>query len=403
MSIIEADRPAVPTFRSTSRPGTTPTTAADATDWGAVAADVAARIAPAAARHDADGTFVHESFDVACDAGLGSALVPTEFGGGGASLVEAGTILTELAKGCPATAVTLSMHYHLVAAQVWRQNSGQSAEAVLRKVADGAILISTGAADWIDSRGRATKVDGGFRVSARKTPSSGARAGTVLVTSIPWADGDADHPGPQVLHCAIPFASEGVTIEETWDSMGLRGTGSDTVVYDDVFVPDAAVSLIRPSGAWHPIWSAALGVAMPLIMSAYRGIAESAAEMAIESARQRGDDPVVATLVGEMTNRRLACADTVDAMLAASDGLRYAPTLDHTARVLARKTTAAEAAIDTVRLALEICGGSAYGRRGGVERLLRDVHGALFHPLPAGRQKPFTGRHLLGLDPVAAS
>ena len=40
-----------------------------------------------------------------------------------------------------------------------------------------------------------------------------------------------------MIHCSIPFAAAGVTIEKTWDTMGMRGTGSHTVVLEDVFVP----------------------------------------------------------------------------------------------------------------------------------------------------------------------
>ena len=46
----------------------------------------------------------------------------------------------------------------------------------------------------------------------------------------------------------------------------MRATGSHTVVLDDVFVPDAAVALIRPADVWHPVWNTVVTAAMPLIM-----------------------------------------------------------------------------------------------------------------------------------------
>jgi alkylation response protein AidB-like acyl-CoA dehydrogenase len=49
---------------------------------------------------------------------------------------------------------------------------------------------------------------------------------------------------------------------------------------------------------------------------------------------------------------------------------------------------------------MEVVGGGAFFRSLGLERLLRDVHGALFHPLQEKRQHLFTGRLALGLDPV---
>ena len=68
----------------------------------------------------------------------------------------------------------------------------------------------------------------------------------------------------------------------------MRGTGSHTVVIDDVFVPEEAVALVRPAGEWHPVWSTVLGAALPLIMSSYVGVAEEAADRAVSTLRASG-------------------------------------------------------------------------------------------------------------------
>ena len=220
---------------------TTTNTTNTTLEWAELARQVGVTLQPYAAEGDRSGEISAAAFDSLRAAGLTSALVPAEFGGGGASHADMGRILRELGRLDPATAVTLSMHSHLVAAQVWRHHHGLDAEKVFRKVVDDrAILVSTGASDWLGSNGSATRVDGGFRVSARKGPASGCEVGQVLVTSIRWDDSP---DGAQVLHCAVPLAAEGVSIELTWDTLGLRATGSHTVVLDDVFVPDAAVSL----------------------------------------------------------------------------------------------------------------------------------------------------------------
>lgn len=371
--------------------------------WVARAADLARRIAPYSADHDREGTFVIEAFDLLKAEGFIGAPVPTEFGGAGISHHATGSVLTELAKGCPATAVTLSMHYHLVATQVWRHNNGQDAERALRQVAaTDAVLISTGASDWIGSNGTATRVDGGFRITARKSPASGAPIGTVLVTSARWTDGP---DGPSVIHCTIPFAADGVGIDASWDAMGLRGTGSHTVVLDDVFVPDDAVGLIRQADVWHPVWSAVLGSAMPLIMSAYLGIAAAAVGQATEhvmAETETSSGPTDHQLdaLGRATNHLTTATDLVTAMLVSSDNLRFAPELPHTAAVLARKTEAAEAMIAAVRSALDVLGGRGFTAVGGIERLYRDIHGVLHHPLPAALQRRYNARVALGLDPL---
>jgi acyl-CoA dehydrogenase len=93
--------------------------------------------------------------------------------------------------------------------------------------------------------------------------------------------------------------------------------------------------------------------------------------------------------------------------LAADDMVRLANDfdvtmgLDVTSPMLVRKTIVAEGVLATVEKALEVAGGAGFYRKAGLERLLRDAHGAQFHPLPAKRQQRFTGRIALGLDPIA--
>ena len=386
-------------------PAPTPASAA-ARHWTGAPADspwleVARQLVPELAIHadrlDRSGEFAHEGIALLKDRRVMSMLVPSDLGGGGATHAEVCAVLAELARGCPATSLTLSMHMHLVAAQVWRHHRGLPAP-VLPKVADGQlVLVSTGASDWIDSTGTATRVDGGWRVSGRKSPSSGAPAGDVLVTSARWEDAPE---GPQVIHASVPFSAEGVSIEETWDTAGMRATGSHTVVLDDVFVPEAAVPLVRPAGEWHPVWSTVLGAAMPTIMATYVGVASAAADRAIELAQRRAERPDVAPTAGRMLRTLTVARDALRGMIDASEDLRFDNDLDHATAILHRKSIAASAAIETVQLAFELGGGAAYASSSGLGRMLRDVHGALYHPLPTAQAERFTGRAALGLDPL---
>ncbi|MGI9646010.1 MAG: acyl-CoA dehydrogenase family protein [Ilumatobacteraceae bacterium] len=372
-------------------------TDAPPTDWPALAAEIGAVLAPEAADNDRTGQISAAAFQLLRERGATTALIPREAGGGGATHAEFGSFLRELGRHDGPTAVTLSMHSHLVATQVWRHRHGMDASAFFAKVVgERPILISTGASDWVGSSGSATKVDGGYRVSARKMPASGCEVGDLLVTTIRWDDAP---DGPSVIHCSIPFSADGVSIEQTWDTMGMRATGSHTVVLDDVFVPDAAVALVRPADVWHPIWNAVLGAAMPLIMSAYVGIADAAVDTTRAMIAGR-EDPHVLQLAGEMVNAHTTGADLVDAMLASSDNLDFANADEHSSRTLARKTVAADSLIDTIRLAIEATGGVGYTRHSVLERLYRDVHGCLFHPLPRAKQTRFSGRVAVGLSPI---
>jgi alkylation response protein AidB-like acyl-CoA dehydrogenase len=368
----------------------------EVTDWLMLADDIGIGLRDGVSERDRTGQLSLDAYRHFRESGLSAALVPVEFGGGGISHELTGTILRNLGRHDGSTAVALSMHMHLVAAQVWRHKRGMDAEKILRKVAGGAILVSTGASDWVPSNGTTTRVDGGYRVSGRKSPASGCEAGDVLVSSMRW-EGPPD--GPKVIHFAVPFSAPGVSVELTWDTLGLRASGSHTVVLDDVFVPDDAVALVRSADAWPPIYNVVMTAAMPLIMSAYLGIADAAVDLAIEAA-QRSGRPHLVGEIGEMVNAHLRAEDTVTAMMQSSKDLTFDNDDLLASRTLARKTTATTAMIETVRLAVEIAGGSAYSRSSDLERLLRDVHASMFHPLPHAAQIGFTGRVALGMSPI---
>ncbi len=366
-------------------------------DWSGLAHDIGNSHRSGVDERDRTGEIAVTAFESLRTRGITGALVPVEFGGGGASHADMGEMLRVIGTYDPATAVTLSMHSHVIAMQVWRHNHGMDASGIFRKVIDDdAVLVSTGGSDWLSSNGSARRVEGGYRITARKSPASGCEVGTLLATSIRWDDAPE---GPQVLHCVVPCSAEGVSIDLTWDTLGLRATGSHTVVLDDVFVSDAAVSLTRPADRWHPIWNTIVGAAIPLIMSAYVGIANAAVASACASMAGRGE-PHVLQLLGEMANAHTTAADLVAAMFVDADNLRFDNTDAHASRTLSRKTVATDALIDTVRLALEVTGGAGYTRSSDIERLYRDVHGTLFHPLPRAKQTSLSGRVALGLSPV---
>jgi alkylation response protein AidB-like acyl-CoA dehydrogenase len=351
------------------------------------------RFAERAASHDADGSFVAENYAALKEHKVFSAVVPAELGGGGASHAELCWFLRELAQACGSTALALSMHMHLAAAAVWRYRHGQPGEALLRKIAESElVLVSTGAGDWIDSVGSAERAEGGYSVSAVKRFCSGAPSGDLLVTSAPFE--------AEVLHFAVPLRAPGVRVGNDWDTLGMRSTGSHSVELQNVFVPEQAVTLRRPRGQWHPAWDLIVTVAPPLFMAPYVGVAERAAQLARETAAKRRADAITLQSLGEVENCLATAQMALREMIAITNDYDVQPTVDHANRMMIRKTITANAAIATVERAIALVGGSAYFRRAGLERLLRDVQGAQFHPLPEKKQFEFTARVALGLPPV---
>lgn len=376
-------------------------------DWISRAREVGPAFAETAGAADRERRFVAENYTTLADSGILGALVPSELGGGGASHGEGCELLRELAHFCPSTALALSMHQHLVAATVWRHLHQMPGEALLRRVAtEHLVLVSTGAGDWLRSNGEVERVEGGYQVSGSKHFASGSPGGDLLVTSAAWT---TCPEGPQVLHFAVPLNAPGVSVGNDWDTLGMRGTGSNTVTLERVFVPDQAVALKRPREGWHPVWSIVLTVAAPVYASPYVGIAEKAAEVArgILKERTRGQEAAVEGpnahvpyLVGEMENALATARMAHRALIDNANNYDFTPDLERANRALISKTILAKSAVETVNKAMEAVGGASYFTRVGLEQLLRDVQAAQHHPLPEKRQQQITGRLALGLGPV---
>src|SRR5438477_3581729 len=289
-------------------------TGTDTIDWLARADRIAGEIAEAAARHDADESFVSEGYALLKDEGFFKALVPAELGGGGAAYTEICRAIRHIAASCGATALAFSMHSHLVAAAAWRwRHQNAPTEGLLKRVAaEDLILVSSGGSDWLKSAGIATKTEGGYLINARKIFSSGCPAGDLLVTSAVYDD---PKEGPTVLHFGVSLKGTGVTILDTWHVLGMRGSGSHDVELKNVFVPDAAISGRREQGKWHMLFHIISMIAFPLIYSAYLRVAEGARAKALQIARKKPEDANLSYLVGEMENAFASAAMAVDQLI----------------------------------------------------------------------------------------
>lgn len=383
---------------------TTPTAAvtstapAQRTDWIAVARALGPGFASRAPAHDANDSFPAENYQELKEQRVFSAAVPADLGGGGASPAELAGMLRELGHHCGATALALSMHTHLVACNVWLWRQGAPVAPLLEQIAaQQLVLVTTSASDWLDSNGTAERVDGGYRVTARKHFASGSPAGDLLVTT---ALHDDPTDGPTVLHFATPLQAGGVTVLDNWWTMAVRASGSNDIALDGVFVPDGAVSARRPKGVWDPFFNVITAVALPLVMSVHLGVAEAARDLALRQVAKKRHDADVWYLLGEMENAFVTGQLAVRGMIDLCADYTFAPDTATANAALIHKTIAAQAFLLAVEKALEAVGGGGIFRSMGLERLVRDIHAVQFHPLQAKRQHRFSGRVALGLDPV---
>lgn len=370
-------------------------TTPDTTSLIARAAGVADVLAANAHRHDGDGTFVTESHAALADAGLLKAAVPVELGGDGATISEIAALQRELAHHCGSTALASAMHQHVVAFTAWRYRRDlPGAEATLRRVAEeGIVLVSTGGGDYTHPRGEAVKVDGGFRVSGTKRFASQSAYGTVMSTMFTYDDPDQ---GKRVLNLAVPIHAEGVTVADNWNTLGMRGTASNDILVEDVFVPEDKVLANRPYGVIDPPLQVISQIAFPIVAAVYLGVAESAYRGALAAATPRAQDPVVQRQLGLMQQRLQVASWSLDAALALV-GDDPAPSLETYAAVMTAKREVTLAGIEVCDLAMDVAGGAGFFKGSVVERAYRDIRAAKFHPLTPEDTLLHAGRLALGL------
>lgn len=251
--------------------------------------------------------------------------------------------------------------------------------------------MSSGGSDWLKSGGSAVRVEGGYRITARKPFASGSPVGDLLVTS---AVHDDPADGPTVLHFAVPLRAAGVEHQPNWQVMGMRGTGSNDVVLADLFVPGAAISGRRPAGEWHMLFHVISKIAFALIYAAYTGIAEAARDRAVALAAARAPDAGTALLAGALENELLSCR--LAHAHAVEIAEEWAPGPETTSAAMQVRTLTGRHAIATVEKAMELAGGASFYRKTGLERMFRDVQAARFHPLTELPQRELTGRTILG-------
>ncbi|MEZ5039780.1 MAG: acyl-CoA dehydrogenase family protein [Saprospiraceae bacterium] len=363
-------------------------------NWSALINELGKDFADRAGHYDQTGTFVVENYEELKTHQFFSAMIPKELGGGGISHAEMCNIIRIMAHYCSSTALAFSMHQHLVAATVWKyKHKGEGVPLLKRVVEEQLVLISTGARDWLESNGEMEKVNGGYLFSGKKFFASQSAGGDLAVTSAPCLNTEKEW---QVLHFGVSMKAEGVTVLDDWNVIGMRATGSQTIQFDKVFIPDSAIALMRPRGEFHAVWDIVITVAMPLIMSAYVGTAEKAFEIAMSIGKKyhRNMDHIT-YIIGKLNNSLISAQTQWKAMYALTNNFDFKPNEDITIDMLSLKTNVAEATQQTVSEAMEAIGGQSFYRKNVLERLFRDVQASDFHPLPKWDQYAFTGKRLL--------
>lgn len=354
-----------------------------------MADQLAARFAQRAAENDEKGRFPFENFADLKQAGYLKLTVPREYGGEEISLYELLLIQERLARGDGSTALAVGWHMGLV---LHYRSAGTLPEKLFQHfcqnvVENGAMInnFSTEQASGSPNRGgrpetTAVKTTDGWLLTGRKTFSTLSPILTTFIVS-------ASIAGSDQIGDFFVEKSDRVEIDETWNTLGMRATGSHDVILNQVFVPDE--HMIRAYEVGQKKNSIDDGNGWLLhIPACYLGIAQAARDFALQYAKSYRPNslagpiselPTVQQQIGQMEAELMVSRTLLYAIAERwDDNVEERPTMVPELGLVKYVTT--NNALQIVDKAMRIVGGVSLSRSLPLERFYRDVRAGLHNP-----------------------
>ena len=369
---------------------------------------------------DAENRFPTETVHAYKQSAIASMIVPRKWGGLGADLLTASLVGRELAKGDPGIALAYNMHQAMVG--IFRNTTAiddELREPLLRRVADERVILCgpfsearaglSGLADTVavpDPRG-------GWRITGKKNWSTLVEGSDLIALNATVTDADGTVPTDFREHAkreatfVIPRDSENLSIDHTWDTMGMRATGSHTIVMEGVMAsPKSFFGNFRQGLIGESEWAAMLfgGVYLGLADKAYEQAREILKDKHLGATLSGQDTDVkhvgyVQYLLGKMKVQLDVAERTLEASAHIAIDGRYEewPIVARKAKWDIVKVVCTEAAMAITDEAFRLVGGSSYRRGHIIERLYRDARAGYLHSFTTDQLYDFTGRYELGL------
>ena len=373
-------------------------------DWVEVADSLGReKFAARASAIDREARFPFENYRDLRDSGLLALTVPREHGGIGADSLTYAVILSRIAKGCASTGLTFNMHCAIVDFLLQIAGPEQQQRYFGEVVRDGAVFASitsepgSSFRDKLAIRTSIRREDGRYRLNGTKHFCSLSTGATYYFT---WSllDGSEDITDG-LLNVLIRADQPGVEIVHDWDTLGMRGTVSNSIRFHDVeILPEDVVG--EPGailGKDMSIWS--LGYT-----GVYFGIAEAAYEFCVEYVKKskfRGMsetlafDPRIQRQVGEMATLLESARRAVErlGMLRGNASKTELTFILNQAKYLAT-----EAAKEIAERAVRLTGGRGLLRSLPLERHFRDALAGVVMPPANDRCLETVGKIALGME-----
>ncbi len=333
-------------------------------------------IAADAAHVDKDSRFPGRGVDALAQAGLLGACSAAEAGGLGLGMPGAARIVRRVAEECGSTAMVATMHY--CAAAVLESLASME---VRRGVASGRQLATLAFSEtgtrshfWAPL-GSAERLGGDVILNASKSWVTSAHKAVLYV----WSSRPVEANAASTIWL-VPASTGGLATAGNFEGLGLRGNDSCAVTATGAVVPAAA--MLGSDGQGFEIM---MNIVMPVfaVLNAAcsvglmegalrRTIAHASGTRHADSGSALCDLPTVRGYISRMRIR----TDMTDALLSDTLAALGAGRADATLRVLEVKAAAGESANEVLDLAMRVCGGAAFRKEVGVERIFRDARAA---------------------------
>src|SRR5580700_628158 len=336
-----------------------------------------ARIAPLAAAVDRDAAFPWDSFKACVDMELPTVGIPVEYGGAGADHVTQAIMVEELARACASTSVTLLIS-KLSVVPVMNWGSDELKAKYLPPVASGeaqgsyCLSEADAGSDVAAMRCRAVRDGDHYVLSGTKYWITNAGASDIY-TVFAKTDPDAGHRG---ISCFVVEADWGVKVAKLEHKMGLRGSPTGEVVFDDVRVP--VENRVGEEGQGFTIAMHTLDRSRPTIGAQAVGIAQGAIDYAAQYMTQRKafGQPIsefqgLRFMLADMAMRTEAARTLVYRACSVIDAGDPEGELSMVGAMA--KCFASDTAMSVATDAVQLLGGYGYTNDFPVERLMRDA------------------------------
>ncbi|MBV9841757.1 MAG: acyl-CoA dehydrogenase family protein [Sphingomonadaceae bacterium] len=361
----------------------------------------AERIAPIAARIDAEDSFPRELWPAIGALGLHGITVEEAFGGLGLGYLEHVVACEEVSRASASVGLSYGAHSNLCINQIRRWgNSAQKARYLPKLVSGehvGSLAMSEAGAgsDVVSMKLRADKVDGGFRLSGTKFWITNAPQADTLVVYAKTTPG-AGSKGITAFLIEKDFA--GFSIGQKIEKVGMRGSPTAELVFDDCFVADAQV--MGPLDGGVKVLMSGLDYERVVLSGIQLGIMQACLDTVLPYVRERRQ---FGTAIGGFQLMQAKVADMVVA-LSSARAYVYAVARACDAGQTTRHDAAgailyaSESAVKVAEQAVQALGGAGYTKDWPVERYWRD---AKLLDIGAGTnevRRMLIGRELIGPD-----